>query len=49
MLSVLVYYVDAENSSIDVFDLTEKIKNVKSVSGCPEAIHVLEIHLNEII
>lgn len=46
MLSVLVYFIDTENSSINVFDLTEKIKNVESVSGCPEAVDVLEIYSN---
>jgi hypothetical protein len=46
MLSVLVYFVDTENSSIDVFDLTEKIENIESVSGCPEAVDVLEIYSN---
>jgi hypothetical protein len=46
MLSVLVYFVDTKNSRIDVFDLTEKIENVESISGCPEAVDVLEIYSN---
>ena len=49
MLCVLVDFVDTENSSINVFDLAEKIENVESVGGCPKAVHVLKINSNEVL